>query len=328
MTRTLTVCLVITLPGFGACTKSPTAPVSNAAPTLTVAFQGVSTCAPQPSKPCTLDVMAQASDPDGDPLRYTWSGCASGTSARATCSVEQVGPVVAFVEVNDDHGHIVTGSISGEGLAISNAAPTVTVVFRGASACTPLPDKPCTVDVLAQASDPDGDPLRYAWSGCATGTSPIATCTIDRPGPANASVEVSDDHGHIVTGSISGDGTNHPPEVHIGYITVFPSGTIELLGNVKDPDEGFLCGRQYCVSATASGACGSARLECTCLAGLEASVTRIAASGTCTVTFSLKDSWGQLGTPSISFDVNNPKVPGALNNQTILRTPARPGGKY
>jgi hypothetical protein len=27
----------------------------------------------------------------------------------------------------------------------------------------------------------------------------------------------------------------------------------------------------------------------------------------CTVTFTLKDSWGQVGTPSVTFDVANPK---------------------
>jgi hypothetical protein len=201
---------------------------------------------------------------------------------------------------------------------IQNAAPTVTVVFEGSSTCTPQLGKPCTLDVLAQASDPEGDPLRYAWSGCATGTSPRATCTVDRPGLAEASVEVSDDHGHAVNSAISGEGTNHPSGVQIGYNTVFPSGSIELLGNVSDPDEGYLCGRQYCVSATASGACGSPSLECTCLAGLEAHVTRTAATGICTVTFSLKDSWGQLGTPAMTFDVSNPRVPGVSSNAMSL----------
>jgi len=193
---------------------------------------------------------------------------------------------------------------------IQNSAPTVTVMFDGPSACTPQPGTPCTLNVLAQASDPDGDTLRYAWSGCAAGTSARAVCTVERPGAVAASVDVNDDHGHAVNGAVSGDGTNHPPVVQIEYITAFPSGGIELLGNVIDPDEGFLCGRQYCVSATASGACNSAWLDCTCLAGLEVQVTRTATSGMCTVTLSLKDSWGQSGTPAITFDVSNPRPPG------------------
>lgn len=206
---------------------------------------------------------------------------------------------------------------------LENAAPTVAVAFQGSSACTPQPSKPCALELLAQASDADGDPLRYVWSGCAAGTSPRATCTVDRPGPANASVEVSDDHGHAVSSAVTGNGVNHPPGVQIGYITAFPSGGIELLGNVMDPDEGFLCGRQYCVSATASGACGSASLDCTCLAGLDTQVIRTAPSGTCTLAFSLKDSWGQLGTPTINFDINNPRVPGGSTNGTVPSTPLR-----
>jgi hypothetical protein len=124
-----------------------------------------------------------------------------------------------------------------------------------------------------------------------------------------ASVEVSDDHGHVVTAAASGSGAgeNHPPSVSIGYVTVSPSGSIELLGNVIDPDEGFRCGAQYCVSVSAAGACGSpTTLWCTCLAGLEAYVTRTADAGMCTVTFVVKDSWGELGKPVFTFDVNNP----------------------
>ncbi len=95
------------------------------------------------------------------------------------------------------------------------------------------------------------------------------------------------------------------PEVTIGYVTAFP-GSFELLGNVQDPEEGFLCGRQHCGSAGTSGACGAVTLNCTCLAGLEAFVLKTASAGMCTVTFTLKDSWGTDGRSSFSFDVNRP----------------------
>ena len=191
---------------------------------------------------------------------------------------------------------------------IQNAAPTLTVIFDGSSGCTPQLAGPCTLNVLAQASDPDGDALHYVWSGCATSTSARAVCTVERPGPVVASVEVGDDHGHTVRGEASGAGVNHPPGLQLGYITPFPSGSIELLGNVIDPDEGFLCGRQYCDSVAATGACRPlSELDCTCLAGLATDVFRTAASGMCTVTFTLKDSWGQVSTPSVTFDVANPK---------------------
>ncbi len=167
----------------------------------------------------------------------------------------------------------------------------------------------CTLNVLAQASDPDGDALYYIWSGCATGTSAHAVCTVERPGPVVASVEVNDDHGHTVHGETTGEGAgvNHPPGLQIGYISVLRD-EIELLGNVIDPDEGFVCGRQYCDSLAATGACRPvAGPDCTCMGGLVADVSPTAASGMCTVVFTIKDSWGQVGTPSVTFDVANPK---------------------
>lgn len=85
---------------------------------------------------------------------------------------------------------------------------------------------------------------------------------------------------------------------------------LELLGNVIDPDEGNLCGSQYCTSANASGACGSpVVLDCSCLGGLAVDVKRTAASGTCKVTINVKDSWGQAGSRIVSFDVAHPAAP-------------------
>jgi hypothetical protein len=193
-----------------------------------------------------------------------------------------------------------------------NAAPIVTASFDGPSECIPLPAKgaaplkPCTVPIVVQATDPDGDPLSYSWSGCASGSSPRATCTVDRPGPVPALVEVSDNHGHKATAEISATGVNHTPNIQIGYVTLLPnSSSIQLLGNPIDPEEGFLCGRQYCVSASSSGACGRVTLlDCTCLAGLEAEVQRTSTTGTCDVSFTLKDSWGASGPSVFSFDVS------------------------
>jgi hypothetical protein len=195
--------------------RSPTAPVQNAAPAVTVVFQGASTCTLQ-GAPCALQVVAQASDPDGDPLQYSWSGCANGTSAQATCTVQAVGAVTAAVVVSDGHGHTVSASAAGEGLAIPNAPPTVSVAFQSASTCTPQPAVPCVIDVIATATDPDGDPLTYRWSGCAAGTAPKAPCRIEGVGRVVASVDVTDGHGHNVSGSVSGEGLPDRPSSRLG----------------------------------------------------------------------------------------------------------------
>jgi hypothetical protein len=282
--------------------------IPNSPPAVEVSFVGPSTCIQDGSRPCSLRVRAQATDPDDDPLTYAWSGCASGAAPDATCTVSQIGPVVARVEVSDTHEHTVTATLSGAGVPRPDEPPAVTVQFDGASQCTPLPTQPCTLDVRADVVDAGNQSLRYAWYGCASGTGARATCVVERPGPVSAAVEVSDGNHAPARAQATALGSNRPPDVHVGYVTLFPSGAIEILGNVQDPDEGLLCGRQYCGEATVTGACVNARLECTCLAGLEVFLVRTAASGTCTVTFSLKDSWEQIGTPAISFDVSNPQA--------------------
>ena len=168
-----------------------------------------------------------------------------------------------------------------------------------------MPGAPCEVTVAAEAADPDGDALTFAWSGCASGSQTRSSCRVERPGSMEAAVVVSDSKGNSTRASAVVEGINRPPEVMIGYVTAF-AGSFELLGNVKDPEEGFPCGRQYCATAVTSGACGPAFLECTCLAGLVASVVKTASAGVCTVTFSLRDSWGLEGQSSFSFDVSRP----------------------
>src|SRR5207237_6359814 len=139
--------------------------------------------------PCTLTVVATGTDPDGDVLTYAWSGCANGGAARTVCTVDRVGTVSASVSVSDGHGHTALASVSGEGtMARSNAAPDVTLSFEGGSSCRPQPRVPCTVTVVARATDPDGDALRYTWLGCASGNGPRADCRIDYPGASEALV--------------------------------------------------------------------------------------------------------------------------------------------
>ena len=202
-----------------------------------------------------------------------------------------------------------------------NAAPTVSVAFEGPSACTPLPEKPCTLAVRVTATDPDGDRLVYAWSGCATGTSTQATCTVERPGSVAATVGVSDGHGHVVTGTAVGEGTNHPPFVAccaVFGVYRFADHTSEwFFFNIIDPDEGgtyLLCGPEHCQSATASGPCRLLTLDCTCRSGTEAEVWwPTGSTGTCMVTFNVMDSWGLVGTTVVPLPY--PNEPGFGNRR-------------
>ena len=325
--RSAIAALIAMCVGCGSVPSAPTAPpaptpaapapgptAGNNAPAVSVAFPAGTSCAPHGSFSCTLEVVAQGTDPDGDSLTYAWSGCATGTGAQATCTVKDPGRVTATVSADDGHGHVVTASGFGQGIVPRNNPPSAAVVFPSGAQCTPSPGRACTVTVVVQAEDPDGDTLEYVWSGCAAGVGDHATCTVSAPGPVTATVTVDDHNAHVVRASAtaSGSGTNRLPDVQVGYIVTpaLAPGEMDVLGNISDPDDGFLCGREYCGGITSSGACGSARLECTCLAGLEAVVVRTTSTGVCSLTFEVRDRWGVVGKPTISFDVSTLTIVG------------------
>ena len=257
-------------------------------------------------------------------------GPAARRAARpaAVCTVKASGPVTATVTVDDGHGHTASASTSGEGeVEPVNRPPSVAVAFPAGIQCEPKPGAPCTVEVVAQAIDPDGDTLLYSWSSCASGRAERTFCTVTAPGPVTATVTVDDQHLHVVSasGTASGGGVNRPPDVHIGYISVpaAASTMIEILGNVVDPEDGFLCGREFCGGISTTGNCGSSpALQCTCLAGLEAFLSRTAAGGTCSVTFEVKDKWGTIGRPTVTFDVATLKILSHSNPASRKRSTA------
>jgi hypothetical protein len=63
-----------------------------------VSVTHVGTCSGQG---CTAVFTALAEDPEGDPVTFAWSGCASGTSASVTCSSIGAGELTARVAVTD-----------------------------------------------------------------------------------------------------------------------------------------------------------------------------------------------------------------------------------
>ncbi len=187
-----------------------------------------------------------------------------------------------------------------------NNPPTVSV--SGGGSCYPSRSRPCSVDVEAVASDPDGDALAYEWSGCASGSSRRATCVVDSPGSHTAKVVVRDGRGGSASASRASQGTNRPPSAVFATGSPQPSNrSVEMLGYTQDPDEGgFVCGREYCVEGRASGACTFYSFGCTCLRGLEVHVQTTTGPGTCKVTLVVQDEWGLRGSGTFSFQVSAP----------------------
>lgn len=189
-----------------------------------------------------------------------------------------------------------------------NRPPTVSVSFVGETSCHPHP-QPCTVAVRADATDPDGDRVRYSWSGCASGTDPLAECRVTGPSAFEAVVEVDDARGGTARASVTTRGINLPP--HRVFAATLPPQPAQhyviLLGNVEDPESGFLCGRQYCLDAQLSGPCGpNVFFDCTCLAGATAEFRTGNGPGACTLSVRVRDDLGAVGVVTTRFEVRAP----------------------
>ena len=157
-------------------------PQPNRAPTVTVTATSPG-CHPRVGTPCAIPVQAQASDPDGDAISYTWQGCAGGTAAIGNCSVSSISAFTATVTVRDPKGATATASATVQG---TNSPPGLTI--HGGGSCHPN----CSVQFASGASDPDGDPLTYGWSGCTSGSDSRAGCSVTGVGDFTATVTVGD----------------------------------------------------------------------------------------------------------------------------------------
>lgn len=109
-------------PTTSSSTTSSSSPPSNRPPIVQVT--GDDGCHPRRVgdvvEPCAVSFRAEASDPDGDSLRFRWSGCASGSQATTTCSIDRLASVTAMVEVTDGRG----GSASATKTAVgTNLTP-------------------------------------------------------------------------------------------------------------------------------------------------------------------------------------------------------------
>lgn len=129
----------------------------------------------------TIPVLANDSDPDGDPLTIVSVSAPSfGTAAIAGNSIVYVSSQTAAVSgsdsftytISDGHGHVATATVT---VTIEQTAPNQPPVAQNDAVATPA-NTPVVIDALANDSDPDGDPLTIvAVTQPANGTAAIAT---------------------------------------------------------------------------------------------------------------------------------------------------------
>ena len=108
-------------------------------------------------------VRADASDPDNDPLTYSWTSTGgavegSGPEARWNSSGTTPGKYTVNLRVDDGRGGTANCSASIRVEPPPNHPPTMSCSADRTS--VPAGD---TVHITATASDPDNDPLTYSW---------------------------------------------------------------------------------------------------------------------------------------------------------------------
>jgi PKD repeat protein len=150
--------------------------------------------------PLEVQLSAQGTDPDRDPLTYQWSfgdGSSPGSGRTVRHTYEDPGTYTATVTASDGRGGTGTAEVDVVvGDPPGNQAPTVEAVADPRSGSAPL-----TVRFSSSARDPDGDALLYDWTfGDGEGAGgEAATHTYAAAGTYTATITVTDARG--ATGS-------------------------------------------------------------------------------------------------------------------------------
>ena len=200
--------------------------------------------------PVAVNVLANDSDPDGDPLAIAGvttpangSVVASGGTVTYTPALRFTGVDRFTYTIDDGRGGTATANVT----ITVNAAPNQPPIAVNDAVTTPS-GTPVTIDALANDSDPDGDPLTIASVG--TPTLGSATITNNRvvytPAAGVAGVDtfnytINDGRGGTATATITvtiAPPANQPPvAVNDGVVTqVSTAVTIDVLANDSDPD--------------------------------------------------------------------------------------------
>jgi outer membrane protein OmpA-like peptidoglycan-associated protein len=145
---------------WGSLTPPPPPPQPNRPP--------VAACSAQPGMVYAgsgdvVSVRAQASDPDGDPLGYTWSasgGSVDGTGSDVRWNSAGLAPGTYTVTARVDDGKGGTASCSAD-VRVEVKPNRPPVLSCSADRSTVLVGE--RVKIAGQGSDPDGDPLSYTW---------------------------------------------------------------------------------------------------------------------------------------------------------------------
>jgi large repetitive protein len=201
--------------------------------------------------PITIPVLANDTDPDGDPLTVTAATSPDGTvvinadgTVTFTPNPNFNGPTTISYTISDGNGGTATATISIN-VTPTNDAPTATPIAPR----TNVDSATVTLPVASNFADVDGNTLTFSASGLPTGLSiDPATGVISGTIAAGASqpnggvysvtVTASDGQGGSVSQTFSWTVTN-PPPIAVNDVATTPEDfpvNINVLANDSDPD--------------------------------------------------------------------------------------------
>ncbi|KEA50941.1 hypothetical protein DT73_20550, partial [Mangrovibacter sp. MFB070] len=278
------------------------------------------TVAPQTTAedtPVTVNVLAPATDPDGDTLAVS-----TASASHGTVTINGDGTITYTPAANYNGSDTITYTLSdgNGGTVTSTIAITVTAVNDAPQAGTVAPqttaeDTPLTINVLAAASDPDGDTLSVTAATAAHGSvviNPDGTLTYtpnaNYHGNDTLTWIVNDGHGGLVTGTaaIVVTAVNDAPVAGSGQATTSEGQPVilDLLSYGSDVDGDTLALASVAVSHGSVVLNPDGTITYTPDAGF---------SGTDTVTWTVSDGQGGTSTGTLALvvtPINHPPVPG------------------
>jgi hypothetical protein len=258
--------------------------------------------------PVAINVLANDSDPDGDPLTI------SGVTAPANGSVSASGATITYTPapgfsgtdrftytIDDGRGGSATANVTVTVGAAPNQPPVAID-----DAATTISGTPVSIDVLANDSDPDGDPLTIqsvgaprlgtvAISGGAIVYTPVAGAV----GTDAFTYTINDGRGGMATANVTVTITpppNNPPiAVDDAATTAFATPVaIDVLANDSDPD-----GDALTIVGVTQPAGGIATIE----NGRITYAPSRAFSGLDTFTYTISDGHGHSSSATVTVDV-------------------------
>ncbi|EIJ35583.1 Ig-like domain-containing protein [Thiothrix nivea] len=279
--------------------------------------------------PVSVDVLANDTDPNGDPLTIASFGQGSNGSVTQNGNNLVYTPAVGF-SGTDSFTYVITDPAGNQSTAtvtvtVNPANPNVTPVANNDSAVT-TSGSPVTVDVLANDTDPNGDPLSIAGFGqgnngsvTQNGNNLVYTPAAGFTGTDSFTYTVTDPDGNQSTATVTVTVNQVGPNVPVANndaaaTTAGEAVTVNVLANDTDPNGDVLVIASFNNGSNGSVTQENGQLVYTPAAGF---------TGTDSFTYTVTDPDGNQSTATVTVTVRSPdnRAPNASNdNATTTST--------